>query len=46
MDSNSEKNTNSDDSANFTKPKWYTMFFSFFYIGLVTIGGMGLLCFL
>ncbi|MCZ9892191.1 chromate transporter [Brachyspira hyodysenteriae] len=39
MDSNSEKNTNSDDSANFTKPKWYTMFFSFFYIGLVTIGG-------
>lgn len=21
------------------KPKWYTMFFSFFYIGLVTIGG-------
>ncbi|KLI45024.1 chromate transporter [Brachyspira hyodysenteriae] len=39
MDSNSEKNINSDDSANFTKPKWYTMFFSFFYIGLVTIGG-------
>ena len=39
MDSNSEKNTNSDNSSNSIKPKWYTMFFSFFYIGLVTIGG-------
>ena len=39
MDSNSEKNTNSDNSSNSIKPAWYTMFFSFFYIGLVTIGG-------
>uniref|UniRef100_UPI003F4B4A3F chromate transporter n=1 Tax=Brachyspira catarrhinii TaxID=2528966 RepID=UPI003F4B4A3F len=39
MDSNTEKNTNSDNSSNSTKPSWYTMFFSFFYIGLVTIGG-------
>ncbi|WP_300369970.1 chromate transporter [Brachyspira sp.] len=35
-----EKNIDSID-ANISnkKPSWYTMFFSFFYIGLVTIGG-------
>lgn len=35
-----EKNTDSiDTNASNKKPAWYTMFFSFFYIGLVTIGG-------
>ncbi|MEI0567130.1 chromate transporter [Brachyspira pulli] len=30
---------NQDISTTNKKPSWYTMFFSFFYIGLVTIGG-------
>lgn len=35
-----EKNTDSiDTNTSNKKPAWYTMFFSFFYIGLVTIGG-------
>ncbi|ASJ21361.1 chromate transporter [Brachyspira hampsonii] len=39
MDSDSKKNVNTDNSSSSIKPAWYTMFFSFFYIGLVTIGG-------
>ena len=30
---------NKENKENNKKPSWYTMFFSFFYIGLVTIGG-------